>query len=62
MGDVRFHLRVAVGHRGELVQVFHPRAKTLPPFQTIALVAQTLENPLRALPVLPEVRLGGLGL
>jgi hypothetical protein len=38
------------------------RAKTLPPFQAIALASETLQDLLRALPVLPEVRLGGFGL
>jgi hypothetical protein len=62
MCDVGFHLGIAVGHRRELGQVLRARAKTFPPFQTIALAAQALQDLLRALPVLPEVRLGGFGL
>jgi len=61
VGDVRFHLRIAVGHRRELVQVFRARAKPLPSFQTIALVSEALQDLLRTLPVLPEVRFRGLG-
>jgi hypothetical protein len=60
--DVGFHLWVAIGHGSKLAQVFRPRAEALPPFEAIALAAQTLEDLLRALPVLPEVRLGGFGL
>jgi hypothetical protein len=62
MRDVGFHFRIAVGHRRELAQVFRARAKALPPFQTISLIAETLQDLLRALPVLPEVRLCGFGL
>src|SRR5439155_7632695 len=61
-GDVGFHLRIAVGHRSELAQIFRARAKTLPPLDTIALSAEAPQDPLRPLPVLPEVRLGGFGL
>ena len=62
MRDVGFHLGVAIGKRRKLTQIFRPRAKALPPFETIALVAEALQNRLRALPVLPEVGLRGLGL
>jgi hypothetical protein len=62
VGDIGFHLWVAIGHGRKLAQVFRAGAKALPPFETIALAAQTLEDLLRALPVLPEVRLGGFGL
>jgi hypothetical protein len=62
MVDVGFHLRITVGHRRELAQVFRARAKALPPFQTIALIAEALQDLLSALPVLPEVRLRGFGL
>jgi len=62
VGDVGFHFWIAVGHRRELAQVFRARAKTLPSRQTIALAAKAFQDFLRALPVLPEVRLGRLGL
>jgi len=62
MRDVGFHLGVAICKRRKLTQIFRPRAKALPPFETIALVAEALQNRLRALPVLPEVGLRGLGL
>jgi hypothetical protein len=60
--DVGFHPGIAVGHRGELAQILRTRAKTLPPLETIARSSKSLEDRLRALPVLPEVRFGGLGL
>jgi len=60
--DVRFHLGVAISYGCELAQVFRARAKTLPPLNAIALPAEALQDLLRALPVLPEVRLRGLGL
>jgi hypothetical protein len=62
VGDIGFHLGVAVGDRRELAQIFRARAKALPSFQTITLIAEALEDLLCALPVLPEVRLRGLGL
>jgi hypothetical protein len=61
VSDVCFHLRIAVGHRGELAQILGARAKALPSFQAIALGAEALQDLLRPLPVLPEIRLGGLG-
>jgi len=62
VSDVGFHLWISVGHRRELAQIFGARAKLLPPRQTIALASEPLQDLLRALPVLPKVRLGGLGL
>jgi hypothetical protein len=58
MDDVGLHLRVAVDHRRKLAQVFGSRAEALPSFQPIALIAEALQDLLRALPILPEVRLG----
>src|SRR5205814_10627505 len=58
MRDVGFHPGVAVGHRCELAQFLGARAKTLPPLQTSACTSKALEDRLRALPVLAEVRLG----
>jgi hypothetical protein len=60
--DVGFHPGIAVGHRREFAQILGARAKALPPLETIARTSKALEDRLRALPVLPEVRLGGLGL
>jgi hypothetical protein len=62
VGDVGFHLGIAVGHRCEFAQIFRARAKTLPSLKAIALSAEALQDLLRALPVLPEIRFGGLGL
>jgi hypothetical protein len=62
VGDVGFHLGIAIGDRRELAQILRARTKTLPPFETIALSAEALQDRLRTLPVLPEIRLGGLGL
>ena len=62
VGDVGFHLWISVGHRRELAQIFGARAEVLPPRQTIALTSESLQDLLCALPVLPEVRLDGLGL
>jgi hypothetical protein len=60
--DVGFHLWIAIGHRRKLCEVFRTRPKALPSLQTVALVAEALQDLLRALPVLPEVRLRGFGL
>jgi hypothetical protein len=62
VGDVGFHLWIAVGHRCELAQILRTRAKMLPTLQAITLAAEALQELLRALPVLPQVRLRGLGL
>jgi hypothetical protein len=62
MGDVGFHVGVTVRHRRELAQVFRTRTKPLPAFETIPKIAKALQDLLRPLAVLPEVRLGGLGL
>jgi len=62
VGDVGFHLRISVRHRRELAEIFCARTKTLPSLHTIALPAEALQDLLRALPVLPEVRLGGFRL
>jgi len=62
VGDVRFHLGIAISHGCELAQVFRARAETLPPLNAIALAAEALQDLLGALPILPEVRLRGLGL
>ena len=43
-------------------EILRARAKALPPFQAIALVAEALQDLLSALPVLPEVRLRGFDL
>jgi hypothetical protein len=60
--DISFHLRIAVGDRCQLAQVLGTRAETLPPLKTIARSAQALQDCLRALPVLPQVRFRGLSL
>jgi len=55
-------VRIRRGEGGELGDVLGARAEALPPLEAIADVAQPLKDPLRALPVLPEVRRRGVGL
>jgi hypothetical protein len=62
MGDLSFHLRIAVSHRRELSEILGARSKALPSLDAIAFGAEALQDLLRTLPVLPEVRLCRLGL
>jgi len=61
-GDLRIELWIGRCERGELGEILGARAKSLPAVDARAYVSEALQDLLRALPVLPEVRLGGFAL
>jgi len=65
-GDIGRHFRFELGilarQRRQLGQILRARAVALPLLEACADVPEALEDLLRALPVLPEVRLGSSGL
>ena len=61
-GDLRIEIWIGRCERGELGEILGARAKSLPAVDARAYVSEALQDLLRALPVLPEVRLGGFAL
>ena len=59
--EVRAQRRI-LGHGRELAEVSGALAKGVPAFDARADQAETLHDLLRALPVVPKIRRGGLGL
>ena len=61
-GHFGFELGVVARERRKLREILRPRAIALPFLEARAHMPETLEDLLSPLPVLPEVRLGSVGL